>query len=112
MIVTADFSSTILSAPLDASRYGVIYAGAQKNIGPAGLTLVIVREDLLGKAHESCPPILDYTVLNDNDRCLIRRRSRPGYLSGPVFKWLKAQGGVAAMHKINRSKSGVAVRSD
>ncbi len=67
VVVTADFSSTILSAPLDVSRYGVIYAGAQKNIGPAGLTLVIVREDLLGKAHESCPSILDYTVLNDND---------------------------------------------
>ena len=67
VIVTADFSSTILSTPLDVSRYGVIYAGAQKNIGPAGLTIVIVREDLLGKAHKSCPSIPDYTVLNDND---------------------------------------------
>ena len=67
VVVAADFSSTILSAPIDVSRYGVIYAGAQKNIGPAGLTIVIVREDLLGKAHTSCPSILDYTVLNDND---------------------------------------------
>ncbi len=57
----ADFSSTILSRPIDVSRYGVIYAGAQKNIGPAGLTIVIVREDLLGKANVACPSILDYS---------------------------------------------------
>lgn len=104
VVVTADFSSTILSAPLDVSRYGVIYAGAQKNIGPAGLTLVIVREDLLGKAHESCPSILDYTVLNDNDSMFNTPPTFARYLSGLVFKWLKAQGGVAAMHKINQQK--------
>ncbi|PMC12240.1 phosphoserine transaminase, partial [Klebsiella aerogenes] len=61
VVVTADYSSSILSHELDVSRYGVIYAGAQKNIGPAGLTLVIVREDLLGKASVACPSILDYT---------------------------------------------------
>ncbi|HCI7069766.1 TPA: 3-phosphoserine/phosphohydroxythreonine transaminase, partial [Salmonella enterica] len=105
VVVTADFSSTILSAPLDVSRYGVIYAGAQKNIGPAGLTLVIVREDLLGKAHESCPSILDYTVLNDNDSMFNTPPTFAWYLSGLVFKWLKAQGGVAAMHKINQQKA-------
>ncbi|MCF3895556.1 aminotransferase class V-fold PLP-dependent enzyme, partial [Salmonella enterica subsp. enterica serovar Weltevreden] len=74
----ADFSSNILSAPLDVSRYGVIYAGAQKYFGPAGLTLVIVREDLFGKAHESCPSILDYTVLNYNDSM---------FNTPPTFAW-------------------------
>jgi phosphoserine aminotransferase len=66
-VVIGDYSSTILSGPLDVSRFGVIYAGAQKNIGPAGLTLVIVREDLLGKARREVPSILDYTVLAEND---------------------------------------------
>ena len=83
VVVAADFSSTILSRPIDVSRYGVIYAGAQKNIGPAGLTIVIVREDLLGKANIACPSILDYSI----------------------FKWLKANGGVAAMDKINQQKA-------
>jgi len=96
VVVTADFSSTILSSPLDISRYGVIYAGAQKNIGPAGLTLVIVREDLLGKAHKSCPSILDYTVLNDNDSMFNTPPTFAWYLSGLVFKWLR---------KINQQKS-------
>ncbi|KYP97817.1 3-phosphoserine/phosphohydroxythreonine aminotransferase, partial [Sodalis-like endosymbiont of Proechinophthirus fluctus] len=66
-VVVADFSSTILSHPLDVSRFGVIYAGAQKNIGLAGLTLVIVREDLLGRASKALPSILDYSVLAEND---------------------------------------------
>lgn len=104
VVVTADLSSTILSAPLDVSRYGVIYAGAQKNIGPAGLTIVIVREDLLGKAHVSCPSILDYTVLNDNDSMFNTPPTFAWYLSGLVFKWLKEQGGVNAMDKINQQK--------
>lgn len=78
VVVAADFSSTILSRPIDVSRYGVIYAGAQKNIGPAGLTIVIVREDLLGKANIACPSILDYSILNDNAPCLTRRRHLPG----------------------------------
>ena len=105
VVVTADLSSTILSAPLDVSRYGVIYAGAQKNIGPAGLTIVIVREDLLGKAHVSCPSILDYTVLNDNDSMFNTPPTFAWYLSGLVFKWLKEQGGVNAMDKINQQKA-------
>lgn len=104
-VVTADFSSTILSQPLDVSRFGVIYAGAQKNIGPAGLTIVIVREDLLGKAHQSCPSIIDYTVLNDNDSMFNTPPTFAWYLSGLVFKWLKEQGGVAAMDKINQAKA-------
>ncbi|PUY32704.1 3-phosphoserine/phosphohydroxythreonine transaminase, partial [Cronobacter sakazakii] len=93
-IVTADFSSTILSHPIDVSRYGVIYAGAQKNIGPAGLTLVIVREDLLGKAHVSCPSVLDYSVLSENDSMFNTPPTFAWYLAGLVFKWLKANGGV------------------
>lgn len=105
VIVAADFSSTILSAPLDVSRYGVIYAGAQKNIGPAGLTLVIVREDLLGKAHKACPSILDYTVLNDNDSMFNTPPTFAWYLAGLVFKWLKAQGGIAVMNGINQQKA-------
>ncbi|HBI10588.1 MAG TPA: phosphoserine transaminase [Franconibacter pulveris] len=104
-IVAADFSSTILSRPLDVSRYGVIYAGAQKNIGPAGLTLVVVREDLLGKAHNACPSILDYTVLNDNDSMFNTPPTFAWYLAGLVFKWLKKQGGVAAIDQINQQKA-------
>lgn len=104
-IVAADFSSTILSRPLDVSRYGVIYAGAQKNIGPAGLTLVVVREDLLGKAHNACPSILDYTVLNDNDSMFNTPPTFAWYLAGLVFKWLKKQGGVTAIDQINQQKA-------
>lgn len=105
VVVAADFSSTILSAPIDVSRYGVIYAGAQKNIGPAGLTLVIVREDLLGKASIACPSILDYTVLDANDSMFNTPPTFAWYLAGLVFKWLKEQGGVAAMDKINQQKA-------
>jgi phosphoserine aminotransferase len=115
-IVVADYSSSILSHPMDVSRFGVIYAGAQKNIGPAGLTIVVVREDLLGKAHKACPSILDYTVLNDNDSMFNTPPTFAWYLSGLVFKWLKEQGGVEAMDKINRAKAellyGVIDKSD
>ncbi|KNC91071.1 3-phosphoserine/phosphohydroxythreonine transaminase [Trabulsiella odontotermitis] len=104
-IVTADFSSSILSHPLDVSRYGAIYAGAQKNIGPAGLTLVIVRDDLLGKAQTACPSIIDYTVLSENDSMFNTPPTFAWYLAGLVFKWLKKQGGVAAMDKINQQKA-------
>ncbi|MEX5381838.1 3-phosphoserine/phosphohydroxythreonine transaminase [Cronobacter muytjensii] len=104
-IVTADFSSTILSHPIDISRYGVIYAGAQKNIGPAGLTLVIVREDLLGRAHVACPSVLNYSVLSENDSMFNTPPTFAWYLAGLVFKWLKGKGGVAAMDKINQQKA-------
>lgn len=104
-IVTADFSSTILSHPIDIARYGVIYAGAQKNIGPAGLTIVIVREDLLGKAHSVCPSIIDYTVLSENDSMFNTPPTFAWYLSGLVFNWLKQKGGVEAMDRINQQKA-------
>ena len=105
VVVTADLSSTILSREIDVSRYGVIYAGAQKNIGPAGLTLIIVREDLLGKASVACPSILDYSILSANDSMFNTPPTFAWYLSGLVFKWLKEQGGVAAMDKINQQKA-------
>ncbi len=104
-IVVADLSSTILSRPLDISRYGVIYAGAQKNIGPAGLTIVIVRDDLLGNARQSVPSILDYQVLAENDSMFNTPPTFAWYLSGLVFKWLKEKGGVGEIDKINQAKA-------
>lgn len=104
-VVIADFSSTILSSQIDVSRFGVIYAGAQKNIGPAGLTLVIVREDLLGKARQELPSILDYTVLAENDSMFNTPPTFAWYLSGMVFKWLKEQGGIAEIEKRNKAKA-------
>ena len=115
-IVVADLSSTILSRPLDINRYGVIYAGAQKNIGPAGLTLVIVREDLLGKAQQALPTVLDYKALAENDSMYNTPPTFAWYLSGLVFKWLKERGGISEMDKINQAKAdllyGVIDRSD
>ena len=104
-IAVADLSSTILSRPLDINRYGVIYAGAQKNIGPAGLTLVIVREDLLGRAQQALPSVLDYKVLSDNDSMFNTPPTFAWYLSGLVFKWLKEQGGVGELNKRNQAKA-------
>ncbi|CAO97191.1 3-phosphoserine/phosphohydroxythreonine transaminase [Erwinia tasmaniensis] len=103
--VVADLSSTILSTPIDVSRYGVLYAGAQKNIGPAGLTLVVVREDLLGHARKELPSILDYTVLAENDSMFNTPPTFAWYLSGLVFKWLKEQGGVGELDKRNQAKA-------
>lgn len=104
-IVVADYSSSILSRRIDVSRYGVIYAGAQKNIGPAGLTLVIVREDLLGKARRELSSILDYKILADNDSMFNTPPTFAWYLSGMVFKWLKEHGGLAEMEKRNQEKA-------
>jgi len=104
-VVVADLSSTILSHPIDVSRYGVIYAGAQKNIGPAGITLVIVREDLLGQSRKELPSILDYKVLADNESMFNTPPTFAWYLSGLVFKWLKEQGGVSEIDKRNQAKA-------
>ncbi|MBN7798930.1 3-phosphoserine/phosphohydroxythreonine transaminase [Parahaliea mediterranea] len=103
--LVADMSSTILSRPIDVSRFGAIYAGAQKNIGPAGLTLVIVRRDLLGRASELCPAMLNWQVAADNDSMYNTPPTYALYLAGLVFDWLKAQGGLAAMETINRRKA-------
>ncbi|MGL9760335.1 MAG: 3-phosphoserine/phosphohydroxythreonine transaminase [Symbiopectobacterium sp.] len=104
-IVVADFSSSILSCPIDVSRFGVIYAAAQKNIGPAGLTLVIVRDDLLGKSRSVLPSVLDYKTLADNDSMYNTPPTFAWYLSGMVFKLLKEQGGLVEMEKRNREKA-------
>ncbi|HDU8346342.1 TPA: 3-phosphoserine/phosphohydroxythreonine transaminase, partial [Proteus mirabilis] len=87
------------------SRFGMIYAGAQKNIGPAGLTLVIIREDLLGKARKETPSVFDYTVLAENDSMFNTPPTFAWYLSGMVFKWLKEQGGLQEIAKRNYEKA-------
>ena len=104
--LVADMSSTILSRPIDVSRFGLIYAGAQKNIGPAGLTLVIVREDLLGDASPLLPSVLDYKAQAEAGSMLNTPPTYGWYLAGLVFKWLKAQGGLKAMAEINERKAG------
>lgn len=103
--LVADMSSDILSRPMDVSRYGLIYAGAQKNIGPAGLVLVIVHKDLLGRARKDTPSMLDYKVHSKAGSMSNTPPTYAWYLSGLVFKWLKAQGGLARMAAINRRKA-------
>ncbi|PZN30468.1 MAG: 3-phosphoserine/phosphohydroxythreonine transaminase [Proteobacteria bacterium] len=103
--LVADMSSTILSRPLDVSKFGLIYAGAQKNIGPAGLTLVIVREDLLGRARPETPTVLDYAAMAKDGSMLNTPPTFAWYVAGLVFQWLKRQGGLAAMAERNRAKA-------
>jgi len=103
--LVADFSSTILSRPVDVSQFGLIYAGAQKNIGPAGVTIVIVRDDLIGNAMPVTPSVLDYAQQAQADSMLNTPPTFGVYIAGLVFKWLKAQGGLAAMGKINEHKA-------
>jgi phosphoserine aminotransferase len=103
--LVADASSHILSRPLDVSRFGLIYAGAQKNIGPAGLTIVIVREDLTGKAAKGTPSVMDYLQQAAADSMLNTPATYSIYIAGLVFKWLKAQGGLAEMEKRNVAKA-------
>lgn len=105
--IVADMSSTILSRKIDVSKYGVIYAGAQKNVGPAGLTIVIVRDDLLGKAKQILPSILDYTVLVDKESMFNTPPTFAWYLAGEVFKWLKVIGGVEEMQRRNEAKAKI-----
>lgn len=103
--LVADMSSTILSRPIDVSKFSVIYAGAQKNIGPAGLTMVIVRKDLMGNSKDFCPTMLDYKTAADNDSMYNTPPTYSIYLAGLVFQWLKDQGGLAAMEVLNRRKA-------
>jgi len=103
--LVGDFSSTILSRPLDVSRFGVIYAGAQKNMGPAGVTLVIVRDDLMGNASPITPSVFDFAQQAEADSMLNTPPTYTVYLAGLVFKWLKKQGGLEAMAKINERKA-------
>ena len=103
--LVADYSSAILSEEIDVSKFGMIYAGAQKNIGPAGLCIVIIREDLLGQTIDGTPTMFDYKVAADNDSMYNTPPSYGWYLAGLVFAWLKAQGGVKAIAEINRRKA-------
>jgi phosphoserine aminotransferase len=105
--LVADMSSHILSRPLDVSRYALIYAGAQKNIGPAGLTLVIVRDDLVGKAPASIPTLLDYAVQAEHGSMLNTPPTYAIYMAGLVFRGLKRQGGLAAIEKHNVEKAAL-----
>ena len=103
--LVADYSSSILSEPLDVSKFGLIYAGAQKNIGPAGIVVVIVREDLLGQVMPGTPTLLDYAVAAKNGSMYNTPPTFSWYLAGLVFQWLKAQGGLKAMAEINARKA-------
>jgi phosphoserine aminotransferase len=104
--LVADMSSSILSRPIDVSRYGVIYAGAQKNIGPAGLVVVIVREDLLGRARPDTPTVFDWKAMAGDGSMLNTPATYSWYVAGAVFQWIKRQGGLVAMEKLNRAKAG------
>jgi phosphoserine aminotransferase len=103
--VVADMSSTILSRPIDVSKFDLIYAGAQKNIGPAGLVIVIVRKDLLAKASSICPAMFNYKTIIDGESMYNTPPTYAWYLAGLVFKWLKAQGGLEAVGAMNRRKA-------
>jgi phosphoserine aminotransferase len=103
--LVVDMSSTILSRPIDVSKFGLIYAGAQKNIGPAGITVVIVREDLIGQTLSPCPSLFDYKVQAENESMLNTPPTYAWYLSGLVFQWLKRKGGLTAMAEINKRKA-------
>ena len=105
--LVADMSSEIMSKPIDVSRYGLIYAGAQKNMGPSGLTIVIVREDLIGQALPITPSAFDYKQQADNDSMLNTPPTYSIYIAGLVFKWLKAQGGLTAMARHNETKAAL-----
>ena len=103
--LVTDASSHILSRPLDVGRFGLIYAGAQKNLGPSGLTVVIVREDLVGQAMPLTPSVFDYKVQADADSMHNTPPTFALYLAGLVFKWVKALGGVKKMEEINIAKA-------
>ncbi|HVB49192.1 MAG TPA: 3-phosphoserine/phosphohydroxythreonine transaminase [Burkholderiales bacterium] len=103
--LVADASSHLLSRPLDVSRFGLIYAGAQKNIGPAGLTIVIVREDLIGHAQKGTPSVMDYKLQADAGSMLNTPATYSIYVAGLVFKWLKRLGGLAEVERQNVAKA-------
>ncbi|MCC6531035.1 MAG: 3-phosphoserine/phosphohydroxythreonine transaminase [Burkholderiales bacterium] len=105
--LVCDMSSDILSRPLDVSRFGLIYAGAQKNIGPAGLTVVIVRDDLLGRAMPATPAVFDYKAQAEAESMLNTPPTYAMYLAGLTFKWLQGQGGLAAIERRNIEKAAL-----
>ncbi len=103
--LVADMSSNILSRQLDVSKYGIIYAGAQKNIGPAGLTIVIVRDDLIGNANPAMPVMFDYKTFADNESMYNTPPTYSWYMAGLVFAWGLKQGGLSAIESINQGKA-------
>ena len=103
--LVTDLSSTILSRPVDVSKFALIYAGAQKNIGPAGLTVVIVRDDLIGQTVAGTPTMFDYKVHADNESMYNTPPTFAWYLAGLVFDWVKQQGGLSKMAEINKRKA-------
>jgi phosphoserine aminotransferase len=105
--LVADMSSDILSRPVDVAKYGLIYGGAQKNIGPAGLTIVIVRDDLLGQALPICPSAFDFKTVAENESMYNTPPTYAIYIAGLVFQWLKDQGGLPAMAERNRAKAAL-----
>ena len=105
--LVADMSSHILSRVIDVSQYGVIFGGAQKNIGPAGLTVVIVREDLLGQALPICPSAFNWQIVAENDSMYNTPPTYAIYMAGLVFRWLQRQGGIAAMEQRNVAKAAL-----
>ncbi len=109
--LVADMSSTLLSRPLDVTKFGIIYAGAQKNIGPAGLCIVLVREDLLGRARPSTPSVLDYQAMAKDASMLNTPPTFVWYVASLVLEWVKAQGGLPAMAERNRKKSETLYRA-
>ena len=105
--LVADMSSNILSVEMDVSKFGLIYAGAQKNIGPAGLTVVIIREDLIGNAKDICPTMLDYKTHSENDSLYNTPPTYGIYMAKLVFEWLDELGGLKEMERINREKARI-----
>ena len=105
--LVADMSSHILSRPMDVSKFGLIYAGAQKNIGPAGLTIVIVRDDLIGQTLPGTPTMMDYKTHTENESMYNTPPTFAMYVAGLVFKWIRARGGLVAMEKFNSDKAGL-----
>ena len=105
--LVADMSSNILSQPMDVNRFGVIFAGAQKNIGPAGLCIVIVRRDLMGHAKPFCPKLMDWALESKNDSMLNTPNTYGIYMAKLVFEWLRDLGGIPAMYERNQYKAGL-----
>lgn len=105
--LVADMSSNILSEEIDVSKFGVIYAGAQKNIGPAGLTVVIIREDLIGFAPKDCPTMLDYKTFSESGSLYNTPPTFGIYMAKLVFEWLNECGGIKEIERINREKAGI-----
>jgi phosphoserine aminotransferase len=103
--LVADMSSSILSRPIDVSKFGLIYAGAQKNIGPSGLVVVVVRDDLIGHARSETPQVFNYQAVSDSQSMLNTPPTFAWYMAGLVFKWLKRGGGLAAVGERNRIKA-------